>query len=359
MKIPRGALAGFVVGLLVLGVSCKNNPPIGPSGGGTTGGTSPPTGPATTGLILDGPRSVAPNTTAQLTLTAQFSDGTTKDVTRDAVWTSSSTARVTIAAGLATGRTPGEANITARYTPPGQFFLTRSKELIVVPDGTFRVVGRVLESGLGIPIPGARVTVRTGNAAGQVTTVFGDGRFRLYGLAGQNGIEARQSGYRDDFRDIVITDHDQSIDFVLIAGASPEGVEGSYTLTLAASAGCRDALPEEARVRVYDAELTRTNGRILSVALSGATLSSNRFSGRIDPIDLVTFQFGDPYYYYYSPLIERMGTNQLQVSGFVNARLMNDRIAGTMSGLIDLRTDRGVRLGACSAPDHSFELRRR
>jgi hypothetical protein len=54
-----------------------------------------------------------------------------------------------------------------------------------------------------------------------------------------------------------------------------------------------------------------------------------------------------------------MGTNQLQVSGFVNARLMNDRIAGTMSGLIDLRTDRGVRLGACSAPDHSFELRRR
>src|SRR5262245_24750562 len=111
MTFSRGALAGLVVGLVVLGISC-NNTPSGPSGGGNPRGTTPPPpGPTTTGITLDGPRTVAPNGTAQLTLIAQLSDGTTKDVTRDAVWTTNNPSRVTIAAGLATGRILGEANI--------------------------------------------------------------------------------------------------------------------------------------------------------------------------------------------------------------------------------------------------------
>jgi hypothetical protein len=96
--------------------------------------------------------------------------------------------------------------------------------------------------------------VLIGNLAGQVAFASFDGRYRLYGAAGATSIEAKSSGYRDGFRQTVVTDHDQPIDFSLIAASSPEGVEGLYTLTLAASTSCRNALPEEVRQRTYLAD---------------------------------------------------------------------------------------------------------
>ena len=132
------------------------------------------------------------------------------------------------------------------------------------------MIGRVNEGGIGIPVPSARVAVTAGNGAGQSTTTFGDGRFRLYGVAGDTRIEAKKTGYRDDFQQVRIAAHDQSVDFVLIPSAPPEAVEGSYALTISASRSCREALPEEARVRTYAAEMAR-RGRSLDVTLSGAT----------------------------------------------------------------------------------------
>ena len=100
----RGMVAEVVVLLVVvLMVSCGDDDtkptPVGPS---------PVT---TTNIVLTGPQTVAPGATAQFTLTAQLSNGTTQDVTRQSTWSSTSPSRVSIALGLATGHVAGEAMI--------------------------------------------------------------------------------------------------------------------------------------------------------------------------------------------------------------------------------------------------------
>ena len=311
--------------------------------------------PTTTSIEIDGPATVAPGATAQFTLTAYMSDGTSWDATLDAVWTTTHPF-LKISSGLATstGQSPAEASISARLGG-----LTRSRTLLVLREGTFRVIGRVIERGLGIPVPNARVEV-SGGSTRLISGTALDGSYRLYGLAGLVTIVATKPGYRDDVRQVVVTELDQAIDFELAAGASIETVEGSYTLTMAASASCRDALPDEMRVRTYTATLSRTNVRDLLVTLSGAPFdfATNRFDGRQEPEGVVNFTLGD-WYESFSGVTERFGRNRLALQGYVTARVSDDLIAGTLDGGFDLFTDSYVSIAKCWARDHSFELRRR
>ncbi|WP_164885316.1 beta strand repeat-containing protein [Geovibrio thiophilus] len=57
--------------------------------------------------------SLASGTTVQLTATGTYSDGSTQDITADAVWTTSNGARAAVSGGLVTGVSVGTANITA------------------------------------------------------------------------------------------------------------------------------------------------------------------------------------------------------------------------------------------------------
>jgi hypothetical protein len=73
-------------------------------------------------VIADGG---SPQPTLQFTALAQYSDGTTQDVTSSATWSSNNTSVATVAAGtatslpLASGQTAGFASITASWTAPG------------------------------------------------------------------------------------------------------------------------------------------------------------------------------------------------------------------------------------------------
>lgn len=78
--------------------------------------TSPqPQKTLTTILLSDTSLTVGRNATALLRATASFSDGSTDDVTTDAVWTTENPEIVAISPGRVTGATPGRARVHASF----------------------------------------------------------------------------------------------------------------------------------------------------------------------------------------------------------------------------------------------------
>src|SRR5262245_61737857 len=110
--------------------------------------TQNPPPPAVSSLTLTGPGTVALNETTQFTVTARMSDGTTLDVTNQAVWRSSNSAVLSVSAnGVASGRGSGDVWVTASYSNR----VAIKNDVIVVPAGTYRVSGSVTDEGTGIP----------------------------------------------------------------------------------------------------------------------------------------------------------------------------------------------------------------
>lgn len=86
----------------------------GGSGGGGGGGGSTP-GTTVLSVNIGGTASASVGASAQLTISARLSDGSTRDVTSQASYSSSNTAVATVAAGSWTAVAAGSATITARY----------------------------------------------------------------------------------------------------------------------------------------------------------------------------------------------------------------------------------------------------
>ena len=118
--------------------------------------------------------------TTQLTAFADFSDGTTADVTAESRWDSSSPEIATVTqTGLVTARTLGAVSISARYPatnlPTSRFAATT---ISITPPGTFVATGRVREPGSG-GVPGARILLI---ATGQSILTPPSGAFSIAGL---------------------------------------------------------------------------------------------------------------------------------------------------------------------------------
>ena len=94
-------------------------------------------------------------------------------------------------AGVVTAHQPqGEATITAELTGIGTPRSTR--EMVILPAGTFRLVGFVREAEApSQPIPGARVEVPGTPLA---STTDASGQYRLYGVPAQTTIVVSLSG---------------------------------------------------------------------------------------------------------------------------------------------------------------------
>jgi len=343
----RCTVAGLLAGLsFVIATSCGKEPAT----------PSPQPIIRTLSLAMEGPQQVALGASAQFTVMAHRSDGSTVNATNQVSWFSSRTSILTISpTGLATGRAAGEAAITASIGA-----IRSTRQVVVLQDGTFLVTGRVTEviQSMAVPVPGAAIQMTSGSA-NAVAFTDSDGRYRLYGVAGDVELRARKSAYRDHVQRVVVTDH-QTVDFELITTLPFPEVEGSYTLTIAAASSCASALPEAARVRTYAASVARS-GRQLNVSLGGATFigTNNRFNGRIDPT-FISFNLGYYYYYYYyGPIIEeQLATDQrLGIAGYVTAEASGNGVSGILSGYLRLTTDRGVRIASCTG-GHRFELRR-
>ena len=358
MTIP--ARTRYLAATLSLGLvlaSCDDSPtrPSPPS--------QPPTAPAlalvTTELV--GPSRIAPGESQQLTLNARWSDGTTTDVTSQTTWQTNSSRTLTVtASGVLTGVANGEATVSGRYSG-----MTRSRFLLVLPAGTFRLRGQVKEADLGLN--DVSISIESAGLRQTAQTVLGGG-YAFYGVAGRTAIEARKDGYHPRFEQVDVVE-DRTYEIQLAPARARTDFSGRWTLTLSASA-CQTTrfgpLPEEAKTRRYTAIATQS-GPQLRLTLADADFvvvggRGNTISGTTDPNDAMRLTIAGPadyYYYYYriGDLVERFSDGrQLAISGTVTASGDSRRVDGRLDGSFVLKSSLGARTAECGARDHRFEM---
>lgn len=325
----------------------------------------PPTGPSisvpvVTWLELSGPPSVPLGRAVQFTAVSHLSDGTRENVTGRAQWSITEPDVLSMSApGLFTGTSTGDLSISTALN--GQ--RATIGDVIVVPQGTFRLSGAVREA--GIPV---EALVRIENRAlgrQEVQTVRGE--FAVYGVLGETHVTALKSGYADQTTTRVVLAHDRVV-LELTPAAPRAEVSGPYRLSVFASNHCSN-LPDDVRVRSYDA-LVEQDGPSLTVTLSGAQFLAesgrtlNRFKGVLEP-DRAVFTLAAPavdfYYYHYGgpDVFEILSPGRNYVMQGTAVVPMPDRLDGTMSGTIRfLTSSRFATASACSADDHRFVFAR-
>ena len=327
-----GASLGLVLAATI--TSCDKSPAA----------PTPPQTPTATRLEISGPRAIVPGVPTQFTATANMSDGTSRDVTTSTSWRIMPVyGRIDVSApGLLTARENGFADLSAAYTG-----LTSTREVIAVPEGTFRLTGIVTDvippAG---PVNGARVT------GGSLSTFTGsDGRYVLLGVAGDIELRVTKDRYRPLAQRVVVTDHQTLNVDLQIDGQLPD-VSGSYTLTIAAADTCSTALPEEAMSRTYSA-IVKQVGPDVRIEVGGArfakmgggrTANVIRFA-RLWP-DNVQFELGeagcfDPDFYYPICLgpevVEELAPTRFYLqSGFVVLSISPTALSGKLDGEIGI-----------------------
>jgi hypothetical protein len=332
-----------------------------------------------TAVTIAGPGSVQPPNSAQFTAVLQLNDGTERAAT-SARWFSSNSAVLYIRdhnTGVAS--TPfgiwGEVTLSVEGFSLDGIQLagqTRgSREILVQPDGTFRVVGGVTEAGSKRQgVPSAILEVRlTEDLSAQTVTYAGTdatGQYRLYGVPPESYLHVRRPGYVPVTERIRVGSH-TSRDFQLRVDGNVPSFEGTYTMTVEATncAGWNPPLASQYRLRTYTATI-RQSGARLTVALSDARFApgSDGFSGIATPsgadVNLRSF-----YNFWENPsgpeqpdVVELLadGTALLPYSDG-EARLTGtpDRLSGTLVAISQWqappRSGGGAGfLGGCSAP---------
>ena len=348
-----------IIGLAIV-VACDNGTPSGPSGGPS----GSPTAEAPTAVRIEGPAAVAPGTSVQYRLLASFSDGRTEEVTSRTRWSTGNSSVLTVnSSGVVQANSRGESALDGAYA-------NRSAHVyvLVLEDGTYRLTGRVTESGGGLP--GARVDVLGGTGAGLSATTAFNGSYALYGVANEVLIEARLDGFERTRRAIVVSGN-TTADFTLRPTVAPTDLNGNWRLTLSAASSCAPAVPEDAATRSYDAAIEQT-GTFFRIGLKSPSVSKDevRLEGTVIDRRLTVLLPHDDFYYavygfrYYS-LVEILGpTRILAVAGTARGERVGAAVLGTLDGdfsLYGAGDASGVRnrLLSCTRSDHAFRLDRK
>lgn len=156
---------------------------------------------APTRVELMAPDSVTPGETARVTLLAYHADGSIRDVTDDATFTSSNTNVLEWrAAGRITAHSTGEASVSATYST-----LRDVRLMFAMPMGTFRLTGVVTNSGVGVD--GAEVAVLSGAGAGLTAFTTSAGQYRIYGVAGDTRVQVRKQDFAPNAQTIDVGEH--------------------------------------------------------------------------------------------------------------------------------------------------------
>ncbi len=314
-------------------------------------------------IELAGPASLAPNRSAQFSVVAHLTDGSTREVTEGVTWHTSNTAVLRPGTnGEVVGGRVGEANITATVARPNVFPVSTEREVIVVPDGTFRVIGQVTATDAPTsPVHDARVEVAAGPAAGLATSTDWDGRFRLYGVPAGAEIRVSRDGYLS--RVLQLSAEHQSLNVTLTLSQPRATVSGAYTLTL--TADCRiGSLAPELQERKYTATISQS-GSDLTVTLSGATFQvgnqrGNTFKGRVDSTRASFLLYFSPYNYGSPDVFELLSDQTvLIVGGNAITTVSPTSLSGTLDGWFSRQTKLfGNWLEGCYSANHQFTLTR-
>jgi hypothetical protein len=270
------------------------------------------------------------------------SDGTTKSATsmQNLRWRSSNTSLMGVSnSGLVTvsPSARGEAVITADIAPQGVIRATR--ELVVQPEGTYRVVGSVREAEApSVPVIGARVEVVPGSL---FTLTDANGLYRLYGVPPQSSIRITAAGYLPLDQPLEINTN-VTRHFVLDLSGPRLAFNGPYTITVDAVGVC--GLNPALQRRTYEAVLS-TTGATVDVVLTEPRFRlnsigrGNRFSGRVigNGATFTLEYYFDYYYPYYGPtaypsVAEHLGDNTyFVVAGTANTTGSASGLTGTLN----------------------------
>jgi hypothetical protein len=334
-----------------------------------------PSAPLVQTVVIVGPDSVAPGQAVQYSARVRFSDGTEKTPTSIRWQGPTGLPDIRVDEnGLVTGVRLGEGLLTATVPVPGG---TRggSREIVVVPEGTFRLVGMVRDAEFPTtPIPGARVESIPGPAP---TTTDPSGQFRLYGVPANAELRITRSGYAPLIRGLQLSAHRSEIFSLVLPGPRPS-LAGNYTLSIDVTTPCQ-SLTTDLQHRRYDAVITQ-NGVEVEVTLTEPRFrlngenNGNRFSGQADAggarFTLNRYGRLNYYYYYYAgpstypSIAERLDDGTFLVPfGNATTTVTPTGLTGTIFGGIG-RWDTGfptnvVPRGDCFAFAHQFSLVRR
>jgi hypothetical protein len=322
MRTPQAFAMAAAVALSALLAACDSEPPVAPSTNVTR-------------VEIVGPSSIAPGQTVSYSLVEYLSNGSTRALPQ-ATWSSSDRSLVQItSSGVATAQNrAGETVITVTTTR------SAAKEVLVLPEGTFRLIGTVTDSERSsVPIPDALVEVPGGpsartNAAGQ---------FRLFGVPAEAEIRVTREGYRTLEERVQLSSH-SSRTFRLRVDSSVRNFAGNYTLIIQTATVCPGSqqLGAELRRRQYEAVVEQTDSRLEvhltepRFAPSLPTFASNRFSGFATATG-ANFLVDNNYYYYYSPYLtnitERLADGStLYVSGTATTSGSPSGLSGSFNG---------------------------
>jgi hypothetical protein len=354
---------GCALGLLA---ACneKRNSIVGPS---DPTGPNPNVQPVVISVEIGGPASIAPGKSAQYTAISRLSDGTTQTAT-SVRWRSESYLLQVDVSGLVTagsksGSRPeiGDGILVAEVTRGPGAVIRGSKEILVLPDGTYRMVGVVTENAPpATPVVGARVEVTSGAPIAEITDW--EGGYRLYGVPATADIRVTRDGYRPHVERLQLAAH-VTQNFQLALSGTRLDLAGLYTLEI--ETGCQPTSTSvgllDLRHLSYAAVLTQ-HGSNLEVVLTESSRfrvdgagRGDRFTGRVDSAG-ATFNLRGPSWYDFSAypdLVERMPDGTfLVIDGTVATRGSRAGLSGDQPKLTSNRFD--SRWPAVPPEDGSF-----
>ena len=333
------------------------------SSGIPTGPTTPTTPPPTlTALAMSGNLALtAVGQTSQLIAEATYSDGSKRDVSSSAQWSSSNRNVATVSGGLVTAVGLGRTNISASTGGRN----TGARALTVLPEGTYILSGRVSEVG-NLSIPNARIDLVGGPMSGQFAMTDGIGRFTFNGVSGVTQVRATKDGYQPATQNV--SPDTENTNVQMTAAAPYASLGGTYRLVFTASPSCQ--LPADAMSRTYTAAINQVGpGATLTVLLSDAQFYRsgqilwNLFTGRVLG-NQVTFTLWNQYYgfYYGGGVVEQItSTRFLSISGNAQVRVPGPAgFSAEFPGVFELSSsgNGGGRIAICSAADHRMDFTR-
>lgn len=302
-------------------------------------------------LVIQGPPpAIGPGQMAQVKAVARFTDGSERDVTAEARWTSTQPQIAEVNAGVITGRALGRVVIRATYQSHDS-----SLAIVVKPAGTFILSGNITEPG-PVSVDSATVTV-LGGSLNPVTT-DSLGFYEVLGVSGRVTLRVSKPGYLDDTRTLTVT-QDEKLDVQIRPISGPKPVAGIYRMTLTISPSC-SIVPDDQKTRTYTAAIGQEEAR-LRIELGDANFipGKNSFNGKVAG-STVSFEWGDGYYaLYYGTSVQEVlpGGQILGIWGTMVAPAAPQTISGSLVGGFTLR--QGTRSDGCSASDNRVVFTRK
>jgi hypothetical protein len=255
--MKRGSVSFALAAIAALGIACDSN-----KGGSPTAPTTPTT-PAAGVRSIAVTSNSASASTFQMNAKAELADGTSQDVTKNALWAVSDNTLAAISSGgMLTVLHSGHVDVSATYqNVSGTIGMTISAPEPTGPT-TFALSGIAQETPpTQRPLDGVKITLIQGPDMGKSIISDSFGMFRLSPLKpGVIGVEAVKDGYYLWRVTNLTLDRDQDVSVILFPTPPKDG-SGAF-----ATARCNDGSWSWAMTR---AEACTANGGIAYTVCPG------------------------------------------------------------------------------------------